>query len=148
MSQIQIEKNQTLADTRIENMVVLFNCITKRYIIKAIRLLEEKPMTYSELMDGLGISRQNKSGKFAYYLRQIKRTHCIALDEKTRWYHLTFKGRKVFELLSSVETLANLNIKNMDGLSASFTLSLDRNRHWIEDLIKLEMRKAVREIKS
>lgn len=147
MSQIQIEKTRTDADTRIDNMVALFNCVNKQYVIKTIRLLNEKPMTYSELMDELGVKKENKSGKFSYYLRQIKKTYCIQLDEKTGWYHLTFKGRKVCELLESVEKLANLSIKNMVGVTTSFTLSLDRNRHWIEDLIKTEIQNAVEELK-
>ena len=130
---------------RIYNMMSFIKTINRPYVIILLRLLEDKPQSYTELKDQFGLSG-NESSKFAFYLRRLKTELLIQKDRPRSTYFLTYKGTCAVRILESIEKIANFSIENIDDVTAQLTVNLEQNKSWLRPLIQSEIRLAVEQM--
>lgn len=133
------------AQPRIYNMMSFIKTINRPYVIILLRMLEDKPQSYTELKNRFGLPR-SESSKFAFYLRRLKTELLIQKDGQRSTYFLTYKGTCAVRLLESIEKIANFSMDNLDDVTAKLTVSLEQNKDWLRPLIQSEIRLAVKQL--
>jgi predicted transcriptional regulator len=131
----------------LNNMIKFINALQRPYVIRMIRIMHEKPQTFTELRDAFGFKDRAQGNKFAHYLRTLKELG-IAQQDRNKMYYLTFKGVCAFRLLESIEKICNLSIGTIQDATTKLIVDLEQNKSWLKPLIKFEMRQAIRELKQ
>lgn len=129
----------------LQNMVQLLRSLSSKWVIRIIKILHDKPMPYKDIRAALGLSKNNSL--LAYYVRYVKRIRIVTIDQSTKKYYLNFRGEKIYDLLESLNKIANLSITNPEDAQVKLEANFRAAETWLGPLIRHEMRKAVRELK-
>jgi len=74
-----------------------------------------KHLSYSELMESWRVVNDyNKhswhSGLFPYHLRKVRHYNLIRKEISTKHYHLSFKGKKIYEAIDLINKAEKINL--------------------------------------
>ncbi len=97
-------------------------------------LLENGPMSYTEIMSTLKLDATRDAGRFAYHLKALLKTDLIEPDVETKKYHLTDLGRHVVEITDEIDDRTHKRRRMLVRTSHLSIEEFDRNRI-IESLI-------------
>ncbi|MCW4051801.1 MAG: hypothetical protein NWE78_01160 [Candidatus Bathyarchaeota archaeon] len=97
-------------------------------------LLENGPMSYTEIMNALKLDATRDAGRFAYHLKTLLKTDLIEPDVETKKYHLTDLGRHVIEITDEIDDRTHKRRKMLVRTSHFSIEEFDRNKI-IESLI-------------
>ncbi|MEM2904305.1 MAG: anaerobic ribonucleoside-triphosphate reductase [Candidatus Bathyarchaeia archaeon] len=84
--------------------VRVFSASSSPIRLEILRLLHLRgPMTYSEIMQKMGLDPEKQTGRFAYHLRSVQRARLVEADRRTRKYRLTEMGVKLVEFAQELD---------------------------------------------
>lgn len=146
MMEINLQTEAKQKEPEIYNIVRFIKEINKPFIIKLLHILNDRPLTYSDVAKVTGFTNNASGNKFAYHLRRARKINIIDVDPRTKQYYLTFKGIKAFELIESVNKIANLRIDNIENATTKIIVDLNRNKGWLKPLIEYEIHEAVKQL--
>ncbi len=91
------------ADEQLSQLTKLFDAASASLRLRVIKLLRSRgPLTYSEIMEAVGLDPSRDAGKFAYHLRTLAQAGLVELDQETRRYRLTELGALIHEFTQSL----------------------------------------------
>lgn len=91
------------ADEQLSQLTKLFDAASASLRLRVIRLLRSRgPLTYSEIMEAVGLDPSKDAGKFAYHLRTLAQAGLVELDQETRKYRLTELGALIYGFTQSL----------------------------------------------
>jgi len=85
------------------SMEMVLDSISSPLRLQILRNLSKKDMSYSELMEALGLERDRDAGKFSYHLKKLQTAELIEADRRSRKYSLSRKGEIILEYLGKLE---------------------------------------------
>ncbi|MFQ5907056.1 MAG: anaerobic ribonucleoside-triphosphate reductase, partial [bacterium] len=71
--------------------------------LKMVRALQRRDLSYSDLMKNVGLTRERDAGSFSYHLKKLLRTGIVKVNQETKLYELSPKGRALFNLVGEME---------------------------------------------
>jgi len=91
-------------------------------------LLEQGPMSYTEIMNYLKLDAARDAGRFAYHLKSLLKADLIEPDVETKKYRLTDLGRRIIEITDEIEDQTYKRRKMLVRTSHLTIEEFDRNR--------------------
>jgi len=71
--------------------------------LKMVRALQRRDLSYSDLMKTVGLTRERDAGSFSYHLKKLMRSGIVMVNQETKLYELSPKGRSLFNLIEEME---------------------------------------------
>jgi len=91
-------------------------------------LLEQGPLSYTEIMNYLKLDATRDAGRFAYHLKSLLKADLIEPDVETKKYRLTDLGRRIIEITDEIEDQTYKRRKMLVRTSRLSIEEFDRNR--------------------
>jgi len=91
-------------------------------------LLEQGPLSYTELMTAMRLSPSRDAGRFAYHLKLLLKEDLMEPDVKTKKYHLSDLGRMLMDVTEDIEERVSRRRRLMVRTSRLAMEEFDRNR--------------------
>ncbi len=66
-------------------------------------MLQQGPLSYTEIMNALKLDATRDAGRFAYHLKSLLKADLVEPDVETKEYRLTDLGRRIVEITDEIE---------------------------------------------
>jgi DNA-binding transcriptional ArsR family regulator len=76
--------------------------------LRILLALESGNLSYSDLMEAVGMSRRRDVGRFSYHLRRLLEAGLVEVDKESKLYRLSGVGSSVLELLRNISLRVDL----------------------------------------
>ena len=91
-------------------------------------LLEERALSYTEIMNSLRLNPSRDAGRFAYHLKFLLKADIIEPEAKTKKYRLTTLGQMITSVTESIEEQVSKKRKLLVRTSRFSMEEFDRNK--------------------
>ncbi|UCH32008.1 MAG: hypothetical protein JSV05_01025 [Candidatus Bathyarchaeota archaeon] len=91
-------------------------------------MLEQGPLSYTEIMNALKLDATHDAGRFAYHLKSLLKADLIEPHVDTKKYRLTDLGRRIIEITDEIEDQTYKRRKMLVRTSRLTIDEFDRNR--------------------
>lgn len=145
----QILSNPVFAtNLELANTVKFLRGVSSVHLMSAITVLSGNTFSFTEFRVACNLHNSKKeNSKFAYYLKQLRKFGIIQ-KQNNNTYCLTFRGIKTYELICVFSKIANLSLAAPQDAMTKIYVNLEKNKSWLEPLIKSEVRQALKELKQ
>ena len=102
-------------------------------------LANSQPLRYIDLLAELG--SYGPSSKIAFHIRKLLQSYCI--ENKSKKYHITWKGLKAVQIYTMIDQFQNTTIENYDPNQTFEFVQIQSVRPWLEPYLEKKIRQIL-----
>jgi DNA-binding transcriptional ArsR family regulator len=91
-----------------EGLLGVLSALSAPERLRILLALESGNLSYSDLMEAVGMSRRRDVGRFSYHLRRLLEAGLVEVDKESKLYRLSGVGSSVLELLRNISLRVDL----------------------------------------
>lgn len=91
-----------------EDLLGVLSALSAPERLRILLALESGDLSYSDLMEAVGMSRRRDVGRFSYHLRRLLEVGLVEVDKESKLYRLSGIGSSVLELLRNISLRVDL----------------------------------------
>ncbi|MEM4298331.1 MAG: helix-turn-helix domain-containing protein, partial [Nitrososphaerota archaeon] len=108
--------------------VEVFDSLASPARLQILASLARQPLSYSDLMRAVGMTKQSAAGKFSYHLKRLLSAELVKVNEKSKLYELTSRGKTALQHVENLKDALKSSDMMLVRRTESTVENFDRNK--------------------